>query len=101
MWSSYFFRDLLFDRLKLFRLLSLACEGFVDMWDDSSTGNGCFDECIEFFVTSDGELEMTWGDAFHFEILRCISCQFKHFCGEVLQDRGRIYCSSRTYSFST
>lgn len=39
------------------------------MWKDTAEGDGRTDEGVELLVTTDGELEVTWGDALDFEIL--------------------------------
>lgn len=45
------------------------------MWKDTTESDGCADQCIKFFVTADGKLEVARRDALDFEIL-----------GGVLQD---------------
>lgn len=62
----------------------LVDQGLVNVRDDTTTGDGGFDECVEFLVSSDGQLQVSRGDAFHLEILGGIPCQFEHFGGEVL-----------------
>ena len=44
----------------------------------TSSGDGSLDQGIEFFVSSDGQLKMSWGDSLHFQILGCISRQFQN-----------------------
>jgi hypothetical protein len=41
----------------------------MDMWEDTSEDYCCSNESIEFFVSADGELEVTRGNALDFEIL--------------------------------
>lgn len=54
------------------------------MWDDTTTGNGCFDERVQFLVSSDGQLQVARCDTFHLEILGSVTGQLEHFGGEVL-----------------
>ena len=49
-------------------LLNLQQQGTVDMRQDTTKGNGGADQRVEFFVATNGQLEMTRGDAFDFEI---------------------------------
>jgi hypothetical protein len=42
------------------------------MWQYTPEGNGCANQCVEFFVATDSELEMTGGDTLDFEIFRSI-----------------------------
>lgn len=44
----------------------------------TTTSNGCLDQWIQLFITSDGQLQVTWRNALYFQILRCISCQLQH-----------------------
>lgn len=60
------------------------------VWDDTTAGNGSFDERVQLFVTADGQLKMSWGDALDFEILTGVTSQLKHLGGEVLEDGGRV-----------
>lgn len=39
------------------------------MWKDTSEGDGCTDESVELLITTDGELEVTWGNALDLEVL--------------------------------
>jgi hypothetical protein len=41
----------------------------MDMREDTPEGYCSSNEIIEFFVSADRELEVTWGNAFDFEIL--------------------------------
>lgn len=60
----------------------------VDVWQDTSEGDGGADECIEFLVAADCELQVTWRDALDFEILGGVACKLEHFGGQVFQDGG-------------
>lgn len=42
------------------------------MWKDSSKGDGGTDERIEFFVSADCELQVTWGNTLDFKVLGCV-----------------------------
>jgi hypothetical protein len=47
----------------------------VDVRQDTTTCDGRTDELIEFFVTSDGELEMSGSDTLYSEILGGVTCE--------------------------
>lgn len=68
-------------------LRRLVDEGLVDMRDDTSPGDGRFDQRIQLFVTADGELQVSRGDTLHLEVLACITRQLQHLRSQVLQDR--------------
>jgi len=44
-------------------------EKFVNVGNDTTSSNGSFNKNIEFFVSSDSQLEMSGGYSSHFEIL--------------------------------
>lgn len=62
----------------LFGSSLLADEGLVDVRNDTTSGNGCLDQAVEFFISSDGELEMARCDTLHLQILRGIASQLEH-----------------------
>jgi hypothetical protein len=35
----------------------LANQGLMDVGDNSTTGDGCLDQCVQFFVSSDSQLK--------------------------------------------
>lgn len=54
---------ILLGRQRAFSLL--PNERLMDVWDDSSSGYGCLDQCVKLLVSSDGQLEMPWRDPLH------------------------------------
>ena len=64
--------------LVLLLLLDLQQQSAVDMWEDTTKGDCCADERIEFFVSADGKLKVAGGDTLNFEILRGVLR--KDFC---------------------
>ena len=71
-------------------LSALGDEGLVDVWNDTTSSDGGLDEGVELLVSSDGELEMPWGDSLHLKILGRVSGQLENLGGEVLEDCGRV-----------
>lgn len=55
--------------LGLLLLLHLEQKGAVDVWENTTEGDGGTDQGIELFVTTDGELEMAGSDTLDLEIL--------------------------------
>lgn len=55
--------------LGLLLLLDLQQQRAVDVWKDTSEGDGRTDESVELLITTDGKLKVTWGDALDLEIL--------------------------------
>ena len=66
-------------------------EGLVDVWNDTTSSNSGLDQSIEFFVTTDRKLQMTWGYALHLKVLACVSSEFEDLSGEVFQNSCSIY----------
>jgi hypothetical protein len=58
------------ESLVLLLLLDLQQQSAVDMREDTTKSDRGADECVEFFVSTDGELQVTGCDTLDFEILR-------------------------------
>jgi hypothetical protein len=63
----------------------------VNVRNHTSSSNGRFDEGIQFFISTNGQLQMPWRDALHFEIFTSVPGEFEHFGGQILQDGRSIY----------
>ena len=61
--------DLALKSLSLLLLLDLQQQSAVDVWEDTTKSDGGPDEGVELLVTTDGELEVTRGDALDLEVL--------------------------------
>ncbi len=59
----------------------LSDQMLVDMWNDTTSSNSGLDHDVKFFVTSDGQLKMSWGDSSNLEIFGGISSKFQNFGG--------------------
>jgi hypothetical protein len=53
--------------------LDTGGKALVDEWQDTTSGDSGLDECIQFFISTDGELEMTGSDTFDTKIFRGIA----------------------------
>ncbi len=82
----------------------------MDVRNDSTTGNGSLDECVQLLVTTDGQLQMAGGDTLHLQILGGVTGQLEnlkpmtimvkfrferlaletHLSSQVLEDGGRV-----------
>lgn len=58
----------------------------MDVWDDTTAGNGSLDEGIEFFVTSNGELQMSGCNSLHLKVLASVSSELQDLSGQVFED---------------
>ena len=58
----------------------------MNVRDNTSSSNGSLDKGIQFFVTTNGELKMSWRNTLHLQILTGVSGQFQNFGCEVLED---------------
>lgn len=50
----------------------------MDMRDDTTSRNGGLDEGVQFFITTDGQLQMTGGNTLHLQIFGSIPSQLQH-----------------------
>lgn len=46
----------------------------MNMRDNSSTSNSRSNDIIQLLISSDGQLQMSWGNSLHLQIFTCISC---------------------------
>jgi hypothetical protein len=55
------------------RTLDPRCQGLVNEWQDTTTGDRGAHQSVEFLVSPNGELEMPWGDTLYSEVFGSIS----------------------------
>jgi hypothetical protein len=103
-------------------LLLLGQEIFVDVRNDTTSGNGGLDERVQLFISSNSlttdtnyvnmcvlrqqtadamasyQLQMTGSNSLHFQVLGSIASQFQDFSGQILQNGGRIHSGLGSYS---
>ena len=77
---------------------ALHDESLVDVWDDTTTSNSSLDEGIELFVSSNSQLEMSWGDSLDLQVLGSVTCELQDLSGEVLEDSSTVDCWSSSDS---
>jgi hypothetical protein len=108
--------DLTLEWLVLLLLLDLQEQSAVDVGKDTSEGDGCADEGVEFFVSADGELEMAGCDTFDLQVLCGVllgfvsntprhmekrmthSCKLEDFSSQVFEDSRHVNCRLGAYS---
>ena len=56
----------------------LGDEGLVDVGDDTTTGNGGLDECVELLVTTNGEQQVPGRDTLHLQVLACVTSELEN-----------------------
>lgn len=64
-------------------LSSLVDQTLVDVWNDTSSGNGSLNKGIQLLISSDGELQMPWCNSLHLEILGGVTSQLENFCTDI------------------
>lgn len=64
----------------------LADQRLVDVRNDTTTSNGRLDECVQLFVSSDGQLQVTGSDTLHLQVLGRVACQLQNLSSQVLED---------------
>ena len=60
------------------------------MRQDTTKGDCGADECVQLFVTANGELQMARCDTLDFEIFRCVAGKFQDFGGQVLENGSHV-----------
>jgi len=65
-------------------------QGFVDVGDHTSSGDGGLDQRVKLLVSSDRELQMSGSDSLHLKVFGSVSCEFKDLGGKIFQDRGSV-----------
>jgi len=80
-------------RSTLLQLDRLVYQRFMNVRNDTTTGNGGFNKCIQFFISSNGKLQMPWSNTLHFQIFAGIACQFQNFSRQVFQYSRGIHSS--------
>ena len=73
-------------------------QSLVNVWDNTTTSDGSLDQSVKFFISSDSQLKMSWRDSLHFKILRSVTCEFKNFSCQVLEDRSAVNCGGGSNS---
>lgn len=79
-------------------LCRFADQGLVDMRQDTTTRNGCLDKRIQFLVTTDSQLKMSWRDTLHLQVFRRVACQLEHFGRQVFENSRGIHCCFRAHT---
>lgn len=88
------------DLATLLLLLNLQEQCTVDAGQDTTEGDSCPDKGVQFFITTDGELEMARRDTLDLKVLGGVTCQFENFSSEVLKNSGNVDGSYRRKSVS-
>ena len=60
------------------------------MGDHTTSSNGGLDKSVQFFVTTNGKLQMTRSDTLHFQILAGVTSKFEYLSREVFEDGGCV-----------
>lgn len=59
---------------------------FFQKYLHTTSGNSCLDQGIQFFVSTDGQMQMTGSDTLDLEILWGISCQLQNFGSQIFEN---------------
>ena len=79
-------------------LVLLHDEGFVDVRDDTTAGDGRLDQRVELLVTSDGEQQVSRRDSLDLEVRRGVTGEPQNLGGQVLEDGGAVDSGCSSYS---
>jgi hypothetical protein len=82
-------------------LYFLGCfhdQGLVDVWDNTATSDSGLDEGVQFFITSDGKLQVSWCDSLDLQVLRGVTSELQDFGSQVFEDSSTVHCGSGSNS---
>merc|ERR1711997_1287863 len=79
-------------------IFGLLISGISSCQDDTTTGNGCLDQCVQFFVSSNSQLQMAGSDTLDLQILGGVTCQLQNLSSQILEDSGRVNGSGGTHT---
>jgi len=83
--------------LMLLGSLALLDELSVDVWENTTRSNGdTAQELVQFFVVSDGQLNVSWDNSALLSLLGGVSGQFEDLSNEVFEDCSHVDWSTRT-----
>ena len=87
-------------KLWLLSLGTLVDKRLVDVRDNSSSCDGSLDQGIEFLISTNCKLKMSWCDTLYLKILTCVTSKFEYFCGEVFKDSRSVYSSRCSHTLT-
>jgi len=71
-------------------LRGLDDQSLVDVGDYSSSSDGGLDQRVQFFVSSDCELQVSGSDSLDLQVFGRVSCEFENLSGKILQDSSSV-----------
>ena len=87
------------DLLLLSLLVLLGQQDRIDVWQDTTVGNGdSRQELVQFFVVSDGQLKVTGDDPLFLVVTGSVASQLQDFSRQVFQDCSEVNWSTRSDS---
>merc|ERR1712203_674533 len=73
----------------------------LDVGEDTSLCDGdSSQEFVQFFVITDGQLQVTGDDSGLFVVTSSVTCQFKNLSGQVFHNGSQVNWGSSSYTFS-
>lgn len=88
-------------RYFLFLLSLLGKKNCLDVGEDTTLGNGdTRQELVQFFVITDGQLQVTRDDASFLVVSGSIACQLQNFSSQVFHDGCEVNWCTGSNSFS-
>ena len=75
----------------LFLARLLGQENGLDVWQDTTLGNGdTAEEFVQLFVIADGQLQVTWDDTGLLVVTGSVTGQLKDLSAQILQNGGQV-----------
>lgn len=66
-------------------------QSLVDVWDNTTTSNGSFNQGVQLFVTSDGKLQVSWSDSLYLQVLWGVTSKLQNFSSQILKNGSAVY----------
>lgn len=76
--------------LSFLLLLNLEQQRTVDTRQHTTKGDGGANQGVQFFVTTDGKLQVSRCDTLDLEVLGRVTCKFQNFGSQVFKDSSDI-----------
>lgn len=70
----------------------------MDVRNNAAASNCGLDKTVKFLVAANSELQMPWGNSFHFEIFTGVTCKLENFSCEVFENCSGVDGSGSSYA---
>lgn len=62
----------------------------MDVGDHTTTSDGSLDQGVELLITSNGQLQVSWGNSLHLQVLGSVTSELQDLSSQVLEDGSAV-----------